>query len=247
MCSYRSRIWRGGILTLVMATLGSFLLAQQQAKNPPQKAGESVAPHEPRVLPSARVALTGAPEPIYAQDPNDAWNRIFYFLFSRRIAANLSDEFPEGAPFRREQINMGGAVPGLHMSEGLFEQEEVGDRAVDPLYPSFLVAAGSRLVLIDPAYSEFIRALQEALNENVTRSVIARALMQSDLWAAHDILFVPFLPSDERELAQHRQVAVDLLSRLLKKIALTPGDQVFARQLCRRGPAVFPARRIPQG
>jgi len=41
-----------------------------------------------------------APELIYAQDPNDAWNRIFYFLFSRRIQARLSDEFPEGAPFR---------------------------------------------------------------------------------------------------------------------------------------------------
>ncbi|MGO9272526.1 MAG: hypothetical protein ACLQOO_20225 [Terriglobia bacterium] len=171
------------------------------------------------------MALTGAPEPIYAQDPNDAWNRIFYFLFSRRIQAHLSDEFPEGAPFSREPIGPGGVfVPALHVSKGLFERKEVGDRAIDPLYPSFLVAAGSRLVLTDPVYSKFIQALQEALNEKVTRSVIARALMQSDLWAAHDILFVPFLPSDERELAQHRQVAVDLLSRLLKKIALTPEE-----------------------
>jgi len=170
------------------------------------------------------VALTGAPEPIYAQDPNDAWNRIFYFLFSRRIDAYLSDEFPDCGPFHREQIKMGGAVPGLHMSEGLFERKEVGDRAVDPLYPSFMVAAGSRLVLIDPAYSEFTRALQEALNESVTRSVIARALMESDLWAAHDILFTPFLPSGESELGQHRQVAIDMLSRLIKKIALTPEE-----------------------
>jgi len=195
-----------GMLALAVATLCSSLQAQPQAKNLP------------------RVALADAPEPIYAQDPNDAWNRIFYFLFSRRIEAHLSDEFPEGAPFRREHINMGGAVSGLGMSEGLFEREELGDRAIDPLYPSFLVSAGSRLVLIDPAYSEFTQALREAIDENVTRSVIARGLMESDLWAAHDILFTPFLPSDERELAQRRQVTVDLLSRLIKKIALTPEE-----------------------
>ena len=32
-----------------------------------------------------QVSLPGSPEPIYSADPNDCWNRIFYFLFSRRM------------------------------------------------------------------------------------------------------------------------------------------------------------------
>jgi hypothetical protein len=50
---------------------------------------------------------------------------------------------------------------------------------------------------------------------------VARALMQNDLWAAYDILLGPFLLAGENELAQHRHEALDLLARLIRKIALT--------------------------
>jgi len=49
----------------------------------------------------ASIRLAEAPEKIYSDNPNDSWNRIFYYLFSRRVTARLSSEFPEGAPFEK--------------------------------------------------------------------------------------------------------------------------------------------------
>jgi hypothetical protein len=180
---------------MLAVLLGSVLIAQETVPNPSQAA-----------------LLAAAPEPIYANDPNDPWNRIFYFLFSRRIETRVSEEFPEGAPF----------VDGV--STHTFEQNESGDRAIDPLYPSHIVDTGRRLVLTEPAYSDFRKTLQEALDENVPRSTLSRALMQSDLWGAHDILFVPFPMADEKELGERRLAALDLISRLIRKIALTPEE-----------------------
>ncbi len=188
-------IWHAAILVLLAALLGSFLVAQKTAPRPSQ-AG----------------LLASAPEPVYSNDSNDPWNRIFYFLFSRRIETRVSEEFPEGAPF----------VDGV--STRTFERNESGDRAIDPLYPSQSLDTGRRLVLTEPAYSEFTKALHEALESNVSRSTIARALMQSDLWGAHDILFVPFQPADETELGERRLATLDLISRLIRKIALTPAE-----------------------
>jgi hypothetical protein len=193
-------------LSLVLALLGSSLLAQSPASKPP------------------KVGLTEAPEPVYAKDTNDSWNRIFRVLFSRRMEVRLSNEFPEGAPFTKEGIDLNLLRLGLQVSTGTFERNEVGDRAIDPLYPSSLDGAVSRWVLGDPMYSEFTKALRDALNENVPRSPIARALMQSDLWSAHDIFFNPLLQADEKELGERRRSVVDLLARLIREIALTPEE-----------------------
>src|SRR5579862_5405952 len=95
------------ILTFVVVLAGSYSVAQETTSSPPKAA-----------------LLGSAPQPIYSSDPNDAWNRIFYYLFSRRIQTRLSDLYPEGAPF----------VDGI--STHLFERDEIGDRAIDPLYPS---------------------------------------------------------------------------------------------------------------
>ena len=190
-------------LSLVLAILGFPLLAQSQASKP------------------AKVALTDAPEAVYAKDPNDSWNRIFRVLFSRRMEVHLSNEFPEGAPFTKEGIDLNLLRLGLQVSTATFERNEVGDRAIDPLYPSSLEGAVSPWVLSDPTYSEFTKALHDALNENVPRSPIARALMQSDLWSAHDIFFNPLLRADEQELGERRRSVVDLLARLIRKIALS--------------------------
>src|SRR5579862_3621172 len=148
--------------------------------------------------------LEGGPRAIYSSDPNDSWNRIFYYLFSRRIETRLSDQFAEGAPF----------VDGI--STRLFERDEIGDRAIDPLYPSNFANTGTYLVLTDPAYANFKKALQDALDDNGQRSPVARALMQSDLWGAHDILSVPFPRADEKDLGKLRLTALDLISRLIK-------------------------------
>ncbi len=136
------RIVRAAMLILLTALAASYSYSatQELAQSPPK---------------AARFA--SAPEPIYASGSNDLWNRIFYFLFSHRIETRLSDLFPEGAPF----------VDGI--STRLFERDEIGDRAIDPLYPS---NTGSRLVLTDPASANFRKALQEALDENEERSVI---------------------------------------------------------------------------
>jgi hypothetical protein len=179
----------------LFAAGGSYLAAQDASYTPPKAA-----------------LAEGGPKAIYSSDPNDSWNRIFYYLFSRRIETRLSDQFPEGAPFEDG------------VSTRLFERDEIGDRAIDPLYPSNFVNTGKYLVLTDPAYANFKKALQDALGDNVPRSPVARALMQSDLWGAHDILFFPFSRADEKDLGQLRVIVLDLISRLIRKIALTPEE-----------------------
>jgi hypothetical protein len=214
-------VWCIGILLcLGLAVLG-VSLAQPSPQNSPQvqvRAEDTIRDA------STFVALAGSPEPIYSQDPHDAWNRIFYYLFSRRVQTRLSDDFPEGAPFRMEGEGEGLFGPGIRISTRVFERTEIGDRAIDPLYPSFWVGAGGRLVLADPAYPEFAAALRAALGEKAPRPALARALMQNDLWAAYDILSGPFLLAGENELGQHRHEALDLLARLIRKIALTPEE-----------------------
>jgi hypothetical protein len=199
----RYKFWLVLSLSLVAAALGFSPLAQTTGQRSP------------------KIALAASPEPIYSQDPNDAWNRIFYFLFSRRIETRLSDEFPEGAPFSEKQIFQIGALQKVHASTRVFERTEIGDRAIDPLYPSFFSSKGSQLVLADPAYSQFTKALEDALEQNAPRTVIARALMENDLWAAHDVFY---RYTEEKEVEQRRVRVIDLLARLIKKIGLTPGE-----------------------
>ena len=164
-----------------------------------------------------RVAIGATQEPIYSANPNDPWNKIFYFLFSRTLTVRLSSDFAEGAPFAE------GPAQGK-VSTRVFERNEIGDRAIDPMYPTFTVGFGSMLVLHDSAYPAFTQALRDALQENTTRSTCARAFMQSDLWSAYDTLFIPFLPDDEKKLGDRRKTALDLIGRLIRKIALTPGQ-----------------------
>lgn len=174
-----------------------------------------------RALPSRWRAR---PSPFILRTRTTLGTGFSILCFLAASTTRLSDDFPEGTPFRQEGEGEGAVGPGIRISTRVFERNEIGDRAIDPLYPSFWVGAGSRLVLADPAYSAFAAALREALSEKITRPVIARALMQSDLWAAYDILFGPFLLADEKELGLHRQEALDLLARLIRKIALTSDE-----------------------
>jgi hypothetical protein len=197
-------IWAAGIVVLVLAVAEK----SRHAEKPPD------------ALPATRLAE--APEAIYSNNPNDSWNRIFYYLFSRRVDARLTAEFPEGAPFREIEGLMGS--PQLQVSTRTFERKETGDRAIDPLYPSFFSDAGVRVVLSDPTYVEFRKALEEALQENTQWSAMARAIMQNDLWSAYDILYRYehyYEENGENVLAEHRLEVLRLLGRLIRKIALT--------------------------
>jgi hypothetical protein len=169
---------------------------------------------------AASIRLAEAPEKIYSDNLDDSWNRIFYYLFSRRVTAHLTNDFPEGAPFRE----MDGLLQVLHlqMSTRTFERAETGDRAIDPLYPSFLVDDGIWVVLRDPAYVGFKKSLEDGLKDTSGRSTIARAMMQNDLWSAYDIVFRYKLYEQrgESELARRRLEVLDLLGRLIRKIAL---------------------------
>lgn len=160
-----------------------------------------------------------APQPIYSQNPEDPWNRIFYHLFTRRIEVHVSNEYPEGAPFAEFRKGSTRLV-----STRTFERLEIGDRAIDPLYPNFFNDTGARRVLTEPAYSALVKALQEAVSESAARSPVARALMQSDLWSAYDQLYGEYTGSDQGELEQHRRAIADLLGHLIRKIALTPEE-----------------------
>ena len=68
----------------------------------------------------------------------------------------LSSDFAEGAPFLD-------GPGGRRVSTRVFERNEAGDRAIDPMYPTFFVAFGSMLVLSDSAYPAFTQALRDAL------------------------------------------------------------------------------------
>ena len=171
----------------------------------------------------ASIRLAEAPEKIYSDDPNDSWNRIFYYLFSRRVRARLSSEFPEAAPFVKVSD-----IEFMHLAKSTrtFERNETGDRAIDPLYPSFLVDDGIRVVLSDSAYAGFRRSLEDGLIETAVRSPIARAMMQNDLWSAYDIIFRyrHYDQQGERRFAQRRVDVLNLLGLWIQKIALTPEE-----------------------
>jgi len=195
-----AKVWRRAIVASLVASVGFSLLPQPRAQEP-----------WPTVLP-AKI------EPIYSKDPNDAWNRIFYYLFSRRFKARLSGDFPEGKPFEEFE-----SESTMLVSTRLVERTETGDRSIDPLYyPYPNTAEGRRQLLIEPMYSGIVAALQQALNDTAQRPAIARAMMQSDLWAAYEILLEPLFPEDRSAELDHRhQVVLDQLARMVAKLALT--------------------------
>lgn len=196
----------------IVAILGSVILA----------APNSHWAWHPRSLTSALVAVEqDAPQPIYSDDPNDPWNRIFYCLFTRRLQTRFSDEFPDATPFMAF-----GEFFRFRISTRTFDRIESGDRPIDPLYsPPAFSEQGSRQLLTEPRYSMLVAALQEASTDPSPRSPLARALLQSDLWSAYDILYWRLFPQDRgTSLDAHKQTISGLLAALIKKLALTPQE-----------------------
>jgi hypothetical protein len=161
------------------------------------------------------------PQAIYSADRGDAWNRIFAALFTRPVRLRLSEEFAGAAPF--ETVDVMG-FPSLRVSTRTFGRIEGGDRAIEPLYPlevhsSAQVAAR---LLNEPRFGQLARALNDALSEQAPRPPLARALLQCDLWAAHDVLAAS-APADDAARARKEQL-LGLLARSVKKLALDPRE-----------------------
>jgi hypothetical protein len=176
------------------------------------------------------------PQAVYAEDPQDCWNRIFFHLFTRTLKVGLSQDFPEGAPIADILVpsltftnRLGAGAKGG--SPRLFERIESGDRAVEPLYPheQFRQDVSTAQLLTEPRFSEFKAALTQALEENSSRPPLKRALMQSDAWAAYDfvardvsswiLLDAPIHLYHERQALLRK-----LLAQFIKKLALTPQE-----------------------
>jgi hypothetical protein len=68
------------------------------------------------------VRWAEAPEPIHSHHPNDSWNWIFYYLFSRRVSARPTADFVEtgGHAIDRSYpsfLSNGGTTPGVGRAE----------------------------------------------------------------------------------------------------------------------------------
>ena len=174
----------------------------------------------------APAFVSDNPKSIYAADANDSWNRIFRALFTRTVNARVSDAFPEGAPFAAFQVRMG-SFP-LRLSKQKLSQIELGDRAIEPLYPTFLNAAGPAQVLSDPGFTELTTALRDAIAETKNRSAIERALMQADVWAAYDIIYERRVAGG-RSSPERRTTLLTLLGQFIRKLALS-NDEIKSLQ-----------------
>lgn len=176
-------------------------------------------------LPPAPLFVSDNPHSIYAADPNDSWNRIFAALFTRTVKLRMSDAFPEGAPFiRLRGFDMG--PPSLRVSRAQLSRTELGDRAIEPLYPAFFTAEGPLQVLSERGFSELTSALSEALSETKDRSAVERALMQADVWAAYDILYAIRFSTVQAgpEAPERRAKLLSLLRQFVRKLALSSDE-----------------------
>jgi len=168
---------------------------------------------------TSEFASNDDPRLIYSNIASDSWNEIFSALFTREFQTRVSDDFAEKGPFAEED-------QGITVSTRTFSVLENGDRAIEPLYPSFFNIKGVQQALTEPAYSHLTNALVRALAEETSRTVIAKALMQADIWAAHDILFArkTFPKESSQLLGQRREALLSLLSRFLKRLRLSPEE-----------------------
>ena len=158
-------------------------------------------------------------QPIYSANPQDPWNRIFYLLFTRTVKPRLSEDFKGEGPFAPTEI-MGN--PSLLVTSRTVERIESGDRAIDPFFPNFFSSKGSEPILTDPGFSELKDALQEACAETSPRPPLQRALMQSDVWAAYEI--VGWSRRTEGLMGDHARALLPWLARFIAKLSLTSGE-----------------------
>jgi hypothetical protein len=160
---------------------------------------------------------------IYSRRVDDPWNRVFALLFTRSFQTRFTDEFAGRGPFELQREPLG--APAARVSTRTFDRFEDGDRAVDALYPAFLNLIGPREALHQPRFADVTNALNDALADRTVRTPLARALMQIDLWSAHDPLaMIASAPhQDPEEKARAAELSA-LLAKMIGRIALTPAE-----------------------
>jgi len=158
---------------------------------------------------------------VYSEDWKDPWNRIFRVLFTASYQVRISDGFPEAAPFDPFYVRMG-SFPIL-LSRMPFSRFELGDRAIEPVYPAFFTNERPRQVFSEQAWTELTTALQLALDEPKNRSPIERALMQADVWAAYDIIYEKGVEAGV-DTQERKPALLSLLRRFIRKLALTSDE-----------------------
>lgn len=167
------------------------------------------------------------PQSIYAPDPQDAWNQVFFLLFTRTIASRvMADSAPAFAS----------GDDRLALSNRRVTRIESGDRAIDPLYPSWLWMGSTAFdfdrdsswrVLREPHYSRLVVALEGVRRTAPSRPPLARALMQADLWSVHDMLDEMTrlrrgrAAGDRAEREQRAQALLPLVATTMRTLALS--------------------------
>lgn len=172
-----------------------------------------------------------APQSIYAPDPQDAWNQVFFFLFTRTVASRVIAD--GAAPF-------GAGDDRLALSERRVTRIESGDRAIDPLYPSWLWMGSTFFdferdsawrILGDPRYSRLVVALDGVRRTAASRPPLARALMQADLWSMYDMLYAMtqlrrgLLAGESAKRVPRAQTLLPLVATTIRALALS-GDEI---------------------
>jgi hypothetical protein len=165
-------------------------------------------------------------QPIYSRDRDDPWNLAFYLLFTREVRSQLA--MPQTPVY-------GGLDERLRLRDRHVTRIEEGDRAVDPLYPSWswvsgefdVSPGGSWRLLRDPRFAQFTAALREMQWSASRRSPLARALMQSDLWAVYDLAYATTSftsaydhRADPAQLQQRRGELLTTLAATIRALAL---------------------------
>lgn len=223
--------WSMGLTLTALAALLLFQSARAQ----------TTAQHDVPPLRSYRAQSLehDAPPQIYAADANDPWNRIFYHLFTRSVTLIAAQEFSDAAPFAPlppgndvasfMPLPRHPGMPGMNFSTRKLTRIESGDRAGEPLYMNAERTLNEVDVLVEPRFSQLKAALDEALAETAPRPPLQRAVMQSDVWAAYDILFTRnyyggYGSAEARRIYLARYRLLSRLARLVGKLALTPAE-----------------------
>jgi hypothetical protein len=142
-----------------------------------------------RFDPSRDSLSSNQPQTIYSSETADPWNRLFQLLFTRTLDVRRT---------AGEPTLFHAGDDRLILATGTVRRIESGDRAIDPLYPSWIwmdsahfdmSASGSWEILREPRYSQLVEALKDVQRSASQRPPLARALMQADLWATFDIFF----------------------------------------------------------
>lgn len=207
-----------GLLTATLALLPSPASSGRQA--PPQF--DPLRDSLPRDEPQA----------VYGPETSDAWNRLFYLLFTRTLETRV---LAEGWTTARAM----GADERAILTGLVVKRIEGGDRAIDPLYPSWLwmgssafdmTPAGRWGSLKEPRYSQLTAAVKEVRQTAAGRPALARALMQADLWAAYDMFHAFRLvatrarSSESVELSRRAEGLLPLLADTIRDLALSRAE-----------------------